>query len=182
MGRAKSWPHPHHLLISSYKTVHMVRLISFWLVLLVSLLSLNLVACGKKQSPEDEVRQFIAKAETAAEARDVIAISELVSDNYRDSDGRDRRELAGVTTAYFLRNKQIHLFVRVKQINFPAPKQATVVLYVAMTGTPVKGAQALIDLHADLYRFDLLLVKEDHDWLLSKADWQRADIEKALEN
>jgi hypothetical protein len=159
----------------------MRKQVSYCLVFLVCFLSLNLVACGKKVTPENEVRQYIAKAETAAEARDVIAISELVSDNYRDNDGRDRRALAGIATAYFLRHKHIHLFIRVKQIDFPTPKQATVQLYAAMTGTPVKGAQALIDIHADLYRFDLLLVKEEDDWLLSKADWQPANIEDLLQ-
>lgn len=162
----------------------MTRLASLWLVFLVCLVSLNLVACGKKQSPEEEVRQFIAKAVSAAEARDIIALTELISNNYRDEDGRDRRALAGVATAYFLRHKNIHLFTRIKEISFAAPQksqqQATVQLYVAMTGTPVAGAQALIDLRADLYRFNLMLMKEGDEWLLSKVGWQRANIEALL--
>lgn len=186
MGRAK-FLHPHrHLLINSYKSAPMMKLTSLWLsflglALLVSFLSLNLVACGKKTSPEEQVRQFIAKAETGAEARDVVAITELVSDAYKDEDGHDRRAVSGLVTGYFLRHKNIHLFTQIKDIQFPTPRQAKVKLYVAMTGTPVTGAQALIDLHADLYQFNLILVKEDHDWLLSTATWEPANIKELLQ-
>jgi len=140
-------------------------------------LGVMLVACGEKQSPEEQVRHFIETGKAAVEERDVIAFSQLVSEHYRDSSQRDRRALVGLTTGYFLRKKNIHLFTKIGKITFPAKEKANVILYAAMVGTPVTGAQALIDLRADIYQFDLSLTKDDGDWLLIGADWQQASMD-----
>lgn len=148
-------------------------------VTVLLLLSL-VVACGEKQSPEEQVRQFIATGKAAAEERDVIALSKLISEHYQDSYRRDRRALIGLMTGYFLRNKHIHLFTQIDEITFPLKEQAKITLYVAIAGTPVTGAQALIDLRADLFQFDLTLKQEGGDWYLLNADWQRASVDDLL--
>lgn len=151
-------------------------------VLFAITLSLTVVACGDKQTPEEQIRQYISSAVSVIERRDVIALSKLISDRYSDSAGRDRRALVGLATGYFLRHKNIHLFTRIKDIGFPASDTASVKLYVAMTGTPVTGAQALIDLRADLVEFDLFLIKESDEWQLLKADWLKASVEDLFGN
>ena len=140
-------------------------------------ISVALSACSDKESPEDQVRQFIASAVTAAESREALAIRQLVSDNYMDDGRRDRRALTALAMGYFLRHKNIHLFTQISEIKFPVPEKASVKIYIAMAGSPVKGAQALLDIRADLYQFDLVLTKEGGDWLLQKLHWQRAIIE-----
>ena len=148
--------------------------------LLLIMLLLALVACSENQTPEQQVRQFIATGKAAAEERDVIALSELISEQYGDPSRRDRRALIGLTTGYFLRHKNIHLFTQIDEITFPVTDVAKVKLYVAMAGTPVSGAQALIDLRADLYQFDLTLLKEGDEWRLQNASWHRASIEELV--
>lgn len=158
----------------------MIRRTSIPYLLLLFSSVLLLTACGEELTPEAEVRQFIATAKAAAEKRDVIGLSELVSEHYGDNSRRDRRELIGMTTGYFLRHKNIHLFTQVETIAFPAADQSEVILYVAMAGTPVAGAQALIDLRADLYRFDLTLGKENDEWRLLRGRWQRANVKEVF--
>ena len=147
---------------------------------LLILLLLALAACGDKHTPEEQVRHFIATGKATAEERDVIALSELISEQYGDASGRDRRALVGITTGYFLRHKNIHLFTQIEEITFPVTDVAKIKLYVAMAGTPVSGAQALIDLRADLYQFDLTLLKEGGEWSLQNASWQPASIEELV--
>lgn len=151
--------------------------LSFFILLLLVLM---LLACGDKQSPEEQVRQFIATGKAAAEERDVIGLSELISESYGDQSRRDRRAVVGLVTGYFLRHKRIHLFTQIDEIRFLTEQSANVKLYVAMAGTPVSGAQALIDVRADLYQFDLMLINENDEWRLLKANWQRANIEDLL--
>lgn len=158
----------------------MNRLASTFFFLLLIMLLTALVACGEEQTPEQQVRQYIATAKAAAEGRDVIALSELISERYSDAGRRDRRAVVGLITGYFLRHKNIHLFTQIKEIAFPVTDVTKVKLYVAMAGTPVTGAQALIDLRADLYQFDLTLLKESDDWRLQNASWQRASIEELV--
>lgn len=143
-------------------------------------LALILAACGDKVSPEDQVRQFLSAATAAAEARDVLAIRELIAENYTDAGGRDKRNLVGLTTGYFLRHKNIHLFTQIGDIDFPVAGKAQVQVFIAMVGTPVSNAEALLDLRADLYQFDLSLMRNGDEWLLQKAEWQRANIDELL--
>jgi len=147
-----------------------------WLVFI----SLVLSACSDKKSPEDQVRQFVAEAVTAAESREALSIRKLVSDTYKDDGRRDRRALTALAMGYFLRHKNIHLFTQIDEVKFSDPGKASLKLYVAMTGSPVKGAQALFDMRADLYQFDLMLAREGDDWLLQKLHWQRANIEDVV--
>jgi len=155
----------------------MVRQASLPFFISVVILSLVLSACGDKKSPEDQIRQFITSAVTAAESREALVIRQLVSEQYMDDGRRDRRALTALAMGYFLRHKNIHLFTQIDEIKFPVQGQASVKLYVAMAGRPVAGVQALIDVRADLYLFDLTLTKEGGDWLLEKLHWQRASIE-----
>ncbi len=149
---------------------------SYFVTLLVFIF-LVLPACSKKESPEDQVRQFVASAVTAAESREALAVRQLISENYMDDGRRDRRALTAMAMGYFLRHKNIHLFTQISEIKFPVQGQASVKLYVAMAGRPVTGAQALIDIRADLYQFDLTLTRDGDEWLLQKLHWQHASIE-----
>lgn len=148
----------------------------FWF----ALLALCLAACGDKRSPEEQVRQFLAEATAAAESRDALALRGLIADDYSDSGGRDKRGIVGIATGYFLRHKNIHLFTQTESIQFPEANRAEVRLYVAMLGSPVSHAEALLNLRADLYQFDLDLVQNSDGWLVKKARWQRATVEEML--
>ena len=145
----------------------------------VIFLLLALSACSEKKSPEDEIRQYVVSAVTAIESREALAIRQIVSDKYIDDGRRDRRALTALAVGYFLRHKNIHLFAQISEIKLHAPstEKASVKLYVAMAGRPVSGAQALFDVRADIYQFDLMLVKEGSEWLLQKARWQRASVD-----
>jgi len=149
----------------------------FRLLFLVIVFSFVLSACSDKKSNEDQVRQFVAAAVAASESREALTIRKLISEKYKDESRRDRRRLVGLAVGYFLRHKNIHLFTQVSEIKFPVPEQASVKLYAAMAGSPVTNAQALFDIRADLYQFDLMLTKEGDEWLLRKAGWQRVNIE-----
>jgi hypothetical protein len=140
-------------------------------------LGLLLAACGgDKLTPEAQVRQFVQAGTAAAEARDVSAIRDLIAEDYLDDAQRRRQDLVRLTLGYFLRHKNIHLFTRISDIRFPTPDRAALRLYVAMAGQPVTDAEALLDLRADLYRFDLVLQRRDGAWLLTKAQWRQAQL------
>lgn len=150
-------------------------------IVLVLLFAIFLIpACSENQSREEQVREFIATAVAAGESREVLSIRNIVAVKYEDDGGRDRRNLVGLATGYFLRHKNIHLFTQIDKISFSADGQAHVKVFVAMAGSPVEGAEALLDLRADLYQFDLTLTRESDEWLLQKARWQRASIDDVL--
>ena len=153
---------------------------SLYISILSACLVLLLSACSDDVSPEDQVRQFLAKAVSAAEARDVLALRGLVSPSYSDASGRDRRAVVALATGYFLRKKNIHLFKKVSDIRFPAEEQAKVALYIAMSGSSLTGNETLLNFKAGLYQFDLELLREGDEWLLQKAAWRRVSADELL--
>jgi hypothetical protein len=135
-----------------------------WVALLL------LTACSDDGSPEQQVRAVIESMEVAAEARDVGDLMEHISANYRDAQGQDRTEASRYARGYFIANQSVHLLTRVESLEFPAPDEARVKLQVGMAGRA--GAPGQAGLSADLYDFDLALVREDGEWKVSYADWR----------
>ncbi len=121
-----------------------------------------------------QVRTTLAALEAAVAAKDVAVIREHVSDAYRDAEGRDERALAGLATVHFMRNQSVHLLVRVRGVEFPAPGRARVDAVVALAGTPIADVESLPGVRAELYHFDGELVDEDGAWRVVSAAWRPA--------
>ncbi|OQX44245.1 MAG: hypothetical protein B0D83_00090 [Candidatus Sedimenticola endophacoides] len=143
-----------------------------WVLLSLALL---LVACSAEQTtPEERIRALVASAEAAAEARSAGDLGELLSEHYADARGRGRKELKRLALGYFLRHKSIHLLTQIERIELLDEERARVVLFVAMAGSPLEGVEQLLNLRADLHRFELDLVLEQAQWRVARAHWQRA--------
>jgi hypothetical protein len=137
-------------------------------------LVLLLAACGSGDTPEEQVKLFVAAGEGAVESRDIGDIKALISEKYGDDHDRTRRDLVALSARYIYANKNIHLLTRIGELTFPSEDSALLRLYVAMTGQNVSDLDALLNMQADLYLFEMELVREDKEWKLLKADWQRA--------
>lgn len=151
-----------------------MNLVFYTKYILIAFISLLLSGCGGGDSPEDQIRKFIAAGEQAAESRSIGGIKDLISEQYADERGRTRGDIVAVAMRYFLANKKIHLLTRIKEVNILSEKKALVLLYVAMSGQDVQGSDSLMNVQADLYRFDLELILEGKEWLIIRADWNSA--------
>lgn len=151
-----------------------IYIIRRWFICFSLFLFLFLAGCGSGETPEDQVRQYVAMGEEAVETRDIGDVKELISEKYRDEHSRTRRDLVALAARYIFSNKNIHVLTRVNELSFPSENTAALQLYVAMTGQNVSDLDALLNMQADLYRFEMELVKEDKKWRLLKADWRRA--------
>jgi len=136
-----------------------------------------LQACSKTaKSPQDEIRGFIKSGVEAAEDRNLDALNDLIHDNYLDQKGYNKQRLGGLLRAYIVRHKNIYLFTRVAKIDLLAENEAVVRVYVAMAGSVISDIDTLAELRAQLYEFELQLIREDDDWLLHHASWRPAAI------
>lgn len=134
-----------------------------------------LAACsGDAGRPEERVRAVLAAIESAAEARDVGAFKEHISEAYADARGQDKRAVAGLATFHFMRHQSVHLLTLVRDVEITAPGEAHAQALVAMAGRPIPGPEALASLRADLYRFDVALREEDGTWRVTGAAWSPA--------
>jgi len=144
-------------------------------------LALLLVACSRDAaSPEVQIRTLVAQAQIAAEARDAPSLRALIANDYADAQGNDRKAMENMVRLHLLRNQSIHLFTRVRDIAFLQPDRATVSVAAAMAGRPVVSAGELAGMNADLYRFDLELVRRGGDWQVQRAAWEPARLDDFL--
>jgi hypothetical protein len=142
---------------------------------LIAFLALFISSCDNKQiSTQDEIRQFIDKGIQAAEQRNSSELLDMVKPDYHDQKGNNKNQLSGLLRLYFLRNKSIYLFSKIKDIQITGNQNAKVQLYVAMAGKQISDITLLSNYRASIYRFELQLVKPDGDWLVEKANWARA--------
>jgi len=141
------------------------------------------LACGgAPDSPEARVRALVDRAGEAAAARDAGALLDLVSEDYRDAHGRDKRALKALVLRYVLANEAIHVTSRVKELAVgPDAERAELVVVAALTAAPVAEPGELAGLDADLFRFELEVSREaDGDWRVTSARWRRAPLAELL--
>ena len=135
-----------------------------------------LQACSESaESPENAIRVFIEAGVEAAQSRSLDGMNDLLHANYLDQKGYNRQRLGSLLRAYFFRHKQLYLFTKIEEIDLLTDNEATVRLYVAMAGSVISDVDAISSLRAQIYQFELRLIKEK-DWLLHHASWRPASI------
>lgn len=129
-----------------------------------------LIGACSSSTPEEEVRKVFAAAESAAEERDLGGVMDLVSDRYSDPRGNDKAAIRAMMQGFFIVNQSVHLLMRVEELEFPSDSLATARLTVGMLGRQSSEDWAFA---ADVYEFDVRLVREGGDWRLQSATWRR---------
>lgn len=124
------------------------------------------------------MRALIAEAEQAAEGKQLGALKDMLTDDYQDNQGLDKRAAVRLLQVYFLRNESIYLLTRVRNIVFPQSDQAEVGVAVAMAGTPI--GDDLGGVRADLHYFQLEMINQGGAWRVRRADWRQASLEDFL--
>lgn len=132
----------------------------------IALIGLLLAAgCGGgADTPEEEVRAWVAAAEEEAEARDRRALIKRVADGYIDGRGNNRDSVDKLFRYYFLRQQSVVLLSNIETIEVFGDTAAEVALTVGMA-----GSSGGLNLSADAWRFELELEKREGDWLLIGA-------------
>jgi hypothetical protein len=124
----------------------------------------SLLACNRPADPEQAVRSVLVAAEKAAETRDVGAAMELVSEDYRDAEGRDPPQLRQYLRGYFALNPRVELIVHEDSSKFPEVNRARIQLRIVQVG----GRRSI-----DGERFTIELVDEAGTWRLLRAERTR---------
>lgn len=146
------------------------------LLLVVSIL----LACDAPLTPEQELREWVAEAARAAEAKEVGELRERVSDAYADDRGNDRRAIDRLLTFHLLRQGSLHVFAHIDSLDVETPDTAHLGLLAALARVAVPDATALARVKADLWRIDLELSREDGDWRVVDATWHPAALDELL--
>lgn len=135
-------------------------------VLAAAALACLAAACGETPSdPEAALRAALAGAEAAVEAGDADALAAMVSPDYADAAGRDRRAMAVLLRGLVMRYRRVEILVTVERIELFSPVLARAELRVAAAGA---GAGRL---DADAFPLSLSLRDDGDGWRVTSAEW-----------
>jgi hypothetical protein len=129
----------------------------------VLILLCALLACSSATSDEDAVRSLIARAEEAAEARDVGDVLAFVGDDYADRQGNTRDSLRLFLHGYFAAHPRLELVTSIDDLQFPADG-------LARARVSVRGLSLdRFDLGGSVV-LDVELRRHDAEWRVVRAD------------
>ena len=130
--------------------------------------SLLLVACGAPAgSPEEALREWLARGEVAAEEKDRGELLDMISEDYADTRGNDRERVGDLLRVYFFRQHSIALLTNIDDISITGETAAIINLTIGMAGTN----SSALGITADAYHFEFELENTDDEWLLIGASW-----------
>ena len=144
------------------------------------LMVVSLITCGGDEpSPEQQISQLNSDAKQAADAKDVGVLKDMVADGFQ-SGQYDKNTIMQLVTLYLLGHKNLHLFPLTKSLQIIDQDNATATVLVAIANQPIERADQMLDLHADMLRFNVSYVRVEEEWKVIGVEWERAGAEEFL--
>ena len=132
------------------------------------LLCLGLQACGEPPTPpEQAIREWVAEGQRLAEEKDRRGLMDLISPSYTDARGNEQEDIENMFRVYFLRQNNIQLLTKINDIRVFGDTAAELDLTVGMAGTN----DGTFGFSADAYNFELELILDGDEWLLTTGRW-----------
>ena len=141
------------------------------LILMIPVLLLS--ACSK-ETEEDKVKKVITSVQQAAEEKKITAVLEHISKTYRDPQDNDYNGIKGLLAFYFFRHQKVKVYMPNIDIVVTGPT-AKAIFQAILTGRGSgEAAGGILPEALGAYNFDVLLKKEDGQWKVTSAKWERA--------
>ena len=137
-------------------------------------LLLPLVGACTKETEEDKVKKVITSVQQAAEEKKISSVLEHISKSYQDPQGNDYNGIKGLMAFYFFRHQKVSVYMPNIDIVVTGP-EAKVVFQAILTGRGTgESAGTIIPEALGAYNFEVLLKKDDGNWKVTSAKWDRA--------
>ncbi len=128
--------------------------------------------CHKK-TETDRVKEVITSIQNAGQKKDIGKIMGHLSKKYGDQEGNDYNSIKGFLLAYFFRHQKIHVLIPGIEVTMEDSGARAVFHAVLSGGSPDGSLQDLLPEALGMYAFDVLLRKENGDWKVQYASWNR---------
>jgi len=132
-------------------------------------------SCAKK-TEEDFISDFLGRIARLAEKKDVDGLLAVLSDDYKDFEGRTKASTEAMVRDYFARFRGIVIHIlstRIEKIELP---QALLLTEVAISSGAAEVFRKFVKLSLDNYRFHFQLIKTGPTWRIQYAEWQYIPI------
>jgi hypothetical protein len=142
--------------------------------MLMLMIPVLLLSVCTKETEEDKVKKVVTSVQQAAEEKKISAVLEHISKTYSDPQGNDYNGIKGILAFYFFRHQKVSVYMPNIDIVVTG-STAKAVFQAILTGRGTGEASGGILPEAlGAYNFEVLLYKEDGQWKVTSAKWERA--------
>lgn len=140
---------------------------------------LLVAGCGTSQRDvDDDIALLVDEAARAAEAGEFMTLAGMISSDYGDDHGRDRRAMTFLVRAWLGRYPDLLVVLGDLEVEPVSTQLANARLTVTLVGRD-GGRPLLTGVDADRLRLRLALRLEDGEWRVTRADWDGSGAQAA---
>jgi len=125
------------------------------------------------ETEQDRVRKVIATIQKAAEEKDIRKVVNSLSKTYSDPQGFTYDTIKGLLLGYFFRHQNIHVYITNLDVTVDDSVGRAVFQAVLSGGNKTGSATDILPEALGMYVFDASFKKEDGEWKVSSAKWNR---------
>lgn len=138
-----------------------------FLVTIMLLMSLVWISgCSEQPSDEVQIQEKMAQLQEAIEKKDRSGFMAEIDEQYQDQLGNNRKALQRMLMGFFLRYKDISIFVSGSEI------EVTQIRAEGRSQVVVTGGEGIIPDNARHYQVYSCWNKQGGEWLLSCLEWE----------
>lgn len=142
------------------------KIITFLAALLV------LASCAR-ESEEARILKFMNSVGKLVEKKDLSGLLTVLTDDYADFEGRDKKATEALVGDYFQRRFGIVMHLLHTKIgDITAGGEASLETDVVLSSGGAEVLRKIIRFAGDFYRFKLELRKMPEGWRISRAEWE----------
>lgn len=140
------------------------------LILISASLFSFMTACNK-DSEEENVRKVILSVQKAAEGKDLKGMLSHIAKIYRDRQGNDYDGIKNLILFYFFRHQKISVLL--PDIAVTVDASSATADFEAILSSRAGSSGTVLPEALGAYRFQVSLIKDQKEWKIVSAAWQR---------
>jgi hypothetical protein len=145
--------------------------------ILIFFLAVFLTSCQKK-TDEQLIQELMENVGKNAEKKDMPGIMTNLADDYRDFEGRGRKETEDLIDEYFGKYSGIAINFLSTRVDEIRSRQASVQTEVALSSGAAKIFRKLIRYSTENYRLKIKLIKRNDEWQIQYAEWRYVSLDE----
>ncbi len=141
--------------------------------IIIFLTALLVLASCARESEEARILKFMNRVGKLVEKKDLSGLLTVLTDDYADFEGRDKKATEALIGDYFRRRFGIvmHL-LHTKVGDITAEGEASLKTDVVLSSGGAEVLRKIVRFAGDFYRFKLDLRKTPEGWRISRAEWE----------
>jgi hypothetical protein len=152
----------------------------FKAVLFLLCLVLFSAFCGQQRTEDDAVLEVFDSLSRLAEQKDLEGMMAFFAEDFRDFEGRDKKELRSLISSYLGGRTGVVVQRLSSRILAFEGGQAEFEADVALSSGGAEALRRFVRVSPDIYRIRIELVKEDGVWLIGSAEWAGIPLTEIL--